>query len=116
MSWNPYYAILIAISTVITWLCGICVGKKQSKQNVSNQTNGEESQISDKPKNNTNQLKFLCVGASFIINLYKLHLIPLVSLLMKSKEFMLLIWKGMNIMEILIIMNLLVIRIVFLDQ
>lgn len=69
MSWNPYYAILIAISTVITWLCGICVGKLQFKLSVSNQTNGDESQISDKQTNNAKQLKFLCVASSFIINL-----------------------------------------------
>ena len=62
MSWNPYYAILIAISIVITWLCGICVGKINSKISISSQT-------SDKQKSNAKQLKLLCVASSFIINL-----------------------------------------------
>lgn len=31
MSWNPQYAVLIATSTIITWLCGRYIGKAEKK-------------------------------------------------------------------------------------
>ena len=32
MSWNPKYAVLIAVSTVLTYLCGIFLGKAEKKK------------------------------------------------------------------------------------
>ena len=32
MSWNPKYAVLIALSTVITYLSGIFIGKTEKKK------------------------------------------------------------------------------------
>ena len=55
MCWNPLYSILIALSTVITYLCGRIVGGIKEREDIS-----EEKQRS---------IMKLAIAGSFITNL-----------------------------------------------
>lgn len=35
MSWNPYYAILLFLSTILTWLSGLLIGREKCPDNKS---------------------------------------------------------------------------------
>ena len=53
MSWNPRYALLLAVSTVITYASGLLIDKSNRIKDESKRT----------------RLRKLCVGCSFILNL-----------------------------------------------